>query len=165
MSVKKLFGGLIKLAAVGGVIGGISYFQSKKLKEVNKRAERSKAYSQLENQWIQNKYNGKSMTAYFIDNKINSIAIYGMGSLGELFYQEIKNSDIKVSYFIDKNADELYYGADDIKVTDIEGILDQEEVDAIIVTPVYDYEDISNELFLIGVDVDIISLEDIVYDL
>ena len=95
-------------------------------------------------------------------NNIKNIAIYGMGTLGELFYNEIKGTGVKVNYFIDKNADTLYYGVDDIAVVGLDDIANQDEVDAIIVTPIFDFDTIESDLEEVT-DISLISLEDIIY--
>lgn len=165
MKGKKVIGTVLKIAAVGSAIGGVQYRGKKKLKEANERAARGKAYYTLENQWVMNKIEGKSMDSYFKENNMKTIAIYGMGTLGELFYEDIKDSDIKVSYFIDKNADELYYGLDDISVVNLKEMKKQNSVDAIVITPVYDYDMIVDDLEKEGIETEFVSLEDVVYEL
>lgn len=164
MKAGKIIGRIAGIGAVGGAIAGIGYMAQKSIEKSGIMEGRYKAYYQLANQWLVNKNSGKNVSKYFEDNNISNIAIYGMGTLGELFYEEIKDSDVKVSYFIDKNADILYYGADDIAVISIEGIAKQEKTDAIIVTPVFDFEEIREALEEVT-DIRLISLEDVVYGL
>ena len=65
-------------------------------------------------QWLMNKICHKEIGEYLKNSyKIQTVAIYGAGKLGEFLYDDlVNNSDIKVEYFIDKNADSLYYGID-----------------------------------------------------
>ncbi len=162
MKVGKVLGNIAKAGVFLGSIGGIAYYSKKSLDKSGKLQGRYKAYYQLTNQWLMNKNEGKSVASYFADNNIKNIAVYGMGTLGELFYNEIKGTDVKVSYFIDKNADTLYYGVDDIAVVGLDDICNQDTVDAIIVTPIFDFDDIEGDLEEVT-DISLISLEDVIY--
>lgn len=54
--------------------------------------------------WLENRNAGKKLSDFFINCGFRSVAIYGAGDLGRLAYSELKNSDVKVTYFIDRNA-------------------------------------------------------------
>lgn len=164
MKAGKIIGKVAGIGAIGGAIAGIAYLNKKNYEKSSVLEGRYKSYYQLANQWLMNKNEGKKVSKYFEDNDIKSVAIYGMGTLGELFYEEVKDSDIKVGYFIDKNSDILCYGMDEIPITSIDGIAEQEEVDAIIVTPVFDFDVIEEDLDKVT-DIQLISLEDVVYGL
>lgn len=113
---------------------------------------------QILSQWLYLKQNGKTLIPFFEDNFIESIAIYGMGVLGERFYQELKDSEIKIDYAIDRFADLknkpwlTCYSLNEEHLPD---------TDAIVVTPVQDYWAIV-ELLERKTDVPILSLQDIV---
>ncbi|MBQ4068842.1 MAG: hypothetical protein IJC76_06285 [Lachnospiraceae bacterium] len=162
MKIGKVVGGILGIGAVAGGIAGISYYSKKSIEKSEELQGRYKAYYQLTNQWLMNKNEGKSAASYFAENNIKSIAVYGMGTLGELFYNEIKGTDVKVSYFIDKNADTLYYGLDDIAVVGLGDISNQDAVDAIIVTPIFDFDAIEGDLWEVT-DISLVSLEDVIY--
>lgn len=162
MKALKVLGKIAEAAAFVGGIAGVAYLSQKSLKKESELQQRYRAYYALTNQWVTNKNEGKKLEDYFKENNINSIAIYGMGTLCELLYGEIKNSDIKTAYFIDRNAEEIFYGEDGVPVINIDGMSDMEDVDAIIVTPVFDYDSISEDLTDVT-DIDIISLEEVVY--
>lgn len=167
MNTKKLIFKLVELSAIGGAIGGISYLAQKAFRKESDYHQRYRNYYNVANQWLLNKNEDKSIGNYFKENtEYKTIAIYGMGTMGELFYDELKNSsDVKVAYFIDKNAEDLYYGLDDLPVVGLDDISSQKKVDAVIVTPIYDFDKIEEDLENSGVDVDIISLEDIIYEI
>ena len=165
MNGKKIAGSILKVGAVLGAIGGILYLKDKKVRSAEENLKFQKNYYALAQQWIMNKNENRSMMKYFNDRNINSIAIYGMGTLGEALYEELKNTDIKIKYFIDKNATELYYGVDGIEAVGLDGITSCAEVDAIIVTPVNHYDSIVTDLENEGVSSEIISLEDVIYGL
>lgn len=164
MKAGKIFGKIAGIGAVGGAIAGIAYCGKKNAEKETMLKERYKVYYELTNQWLRNKNEGKKIDGYFKENHIASIAVYGMGTLGELFCEEIKDSGVKVSYFIDKNADMLNYGMDGIPAVSLDGIAEQEAVDAIVVTPVFDFDEIQEELEAVT-DIELLSLEDVIYSI
>lgn len=163
MKLSKVLGRVLAVGAVAGGAAGIAYYSKKSVDKAGELEGRYKAYYQLTNQWIANHNEGKDIGKYFEENNIKSIAVYGIGTLCELFYSEIKKTNVKVEYFIDKNAEELYVGMDDITVVGIDEIADEKEVDAVIVTPVYDFDEIMDTLDNEGYDLNLISLEDVIY--
>lgn len=110
------------------------------------------------NQWVAVKQEGKSLTEYFENNNYHSIAIYGMSYAGERLLEELKNSSIEVKYGIDKNASGIY---SDIELVTVDDKL--EEVDAVVVTPIFFFDEIEKELSD-KINCPIISLEDILYE-
>lgn len=164
MEIKKAIGGVVKISSIIAAIGGVFYFNNKKLKKANEKFEQQKNYYAVTQQWLVNKNEGKSLKTYFDTHGYKNIAIYGMGTISELLYQEIKDIDVKVSYFIDKNADEIHYGLDDIPICGLDAIED-ESIDAIVVTPIYFYDEIVKDLENQGVSTEIVSLEDVVYEI
>ena len=167
MDMKKVAIGLANLTVLAGVTGGILYLAKKALDSEKKVNNRLSGYYSVVRQWLEDKNDGKNVGEYFEQNDYKTIAIYGMGSLGQMFYDELKktNPNVKVAYFIDMKADELYYGLDDIPVVNLDKIEEQEEVDAIVVTPVHEFNKISDELAELELPTEIISLEDIVYEI
>jgi len=107
--------------------------------------------------WLKIKNEAKKLETYFLENEISTIAIYGMGALGERLFEELKNSDIKVLYAIDRIANSKKI--DGLKIVSVEEELSI--VDAIVITPVQDYYTIEEQLEK-KTDADIISLEDII---
>jgi len=152
----------LRVTEVIGALGAIlfAYGKDKKNKqEMKHQQEFSKkivSYYALLNQWLKIKQQGKSLTEYFHKNDIQSIAIYGYKELGERLYDELKGSDIEIKYIIDKNID---YIRAEIDVYSPDESLPQ--VDAIVVTATYYYDEIEDELNDMG-DFLIISLEDVV---
>lgn len=69
-----------------------------------------------------------------------TIAIYGLGNWGELFYQEIKNLPVKILYGIDKKVD-FFHSLQIRRPTD-----ELEKVDMIVVTVFQEYKEIKEEL-------------------
>lgn len=82
-----------------------------------------------------------------------------MKELGEHLYDELEGTGIIVQYIIDKNADQIYA---DVEVKTPDEKLDQ--VDAIVVTAVYYFDEIE-EMLSEKVDCPVLSLEDILYEM
>ena len=116
-------------------------------------------------QWLTNKIYKKENADYILDNfKIKTVAIYGAGKLGELIYDDLLNSALDIKYFIDRNADELYYGIDDMNIYNLEEIKEAEPVEMIIVTPYKQFDAIRSDLQgILNFSPIVISLEEIIY--
>lgn len=151
----------------GGGIGSILtacalYKKQQKDKLIN---DRNKLYLDLVSYWLSNKNAGKSMYNYLNENNIRNIAIYGMGTMGELFYEEIENTAVRVECFIDKSAACASVSADNIPVIKINELAGKRDLDAIIVTPICYFEDIAADIANAGCEIKIISLEELIYNM
>lgn len=149
------FGMLILGFGLGAA--SIKMFQKKKDEASPISSVRFEVGFNIFSNWLKIKNEGRTLEKYFEDNEIGTVAIYGVGALGERLFEELKNTEIKVMYAIDRIADSKrieglkIVGADD----------ELEDVDAIIVTPVQDFYLIEEKLEQ-KTDSDILSLEDIV---
>lgn len=115
-------------------------------------------------QWLTNKIYHKENANYIIHELMaNKIAIYGAGRMGELIYDELLEHPLELKYFIDKNADSIYYGIDDMKIYNLEEVKCADPVDLIIVTPYHYFDEIKKELELtLDFCPRIVSLEEII---
>ena len=111
------------------------------------------------NQWLVLKQEGKSLEQYFIENGYKTVAIYGMGEMGNRLYDELKDSSIEVKYAVDQNAASTY---SELEVFEKEDAF--EDVDVMVVTAIFAFDEIEEE---IGdkIKFPIISLEDVVYEI
>lgn len=152
---------IIKFSAfVGGFVWLFSLFE-KALNNRNVLIERYKVYYNLMCQWLDNQNGHVSIAEYLLEKKIRRIAIYGKGSLGMRFYKELKDCEVEVVCFVEKNAaEESFY--EQIPVVTMESDY-LHKVDCIVITPVFDYESIAKDLSEHGVRKNIISLEEIIY--
>ena len=146
------------LGVVSG-IAGIGYFKNQQINQKTKKADKFKSYYNMLNRWFDLKQHGKSLEQYFLSHGYHSIAIYGMGEMGNRLYEELKGTVVEVKYAIDSNVASTYAEVD---VLEIDETL--EEVDAIIVSAIFAFDVIEAELSE-KVSYPIISLEDVVYDL
>lgn len=120
-------------------------------------SEKHLALFLMMNQWVAVKQQGKNLAEYFEEMQYKKIAIYGMGYAGERLLEELKGSGIDVKYGIDRNSDIMNSDIDIVTPDD-----ELEPVDAIVVTPVFSYDEIERKLTK-KVSCPVISLEDILY--
>lgn len=121
----------------------------------NRSACFSKYIEQLANGFICE----KSIAEFMKDEGIQSVGIYGWGTVGKLLYSFLKSdNNIRIEYIADKKAVES-----ESRVISPAQIRNREAVDAIIVTPIFYFEEIYHELREIGILSPIIPLEYFVY--
>lgn len=149
------------IGGIAGAMAGGAAVSSVYLKKMDVAADNHKkivSYYQLFNQWLMVRQEGKTLAEYFERNDYKTVAIYGMKEFGERLVDELKDSDITVSYIIDKNPDAIY--------ADVDVITPDKElspVDVIVVTATYYFDEIEEQLCE-KVDYPIVSLEDILYE-
>ncbi len=150
---------LSTLLGAGSGAAAIFAKMNKKVKTLHKVNYKNDAILKVYSQWLALKQEGKSLATYFKENGYQKIAIYGMHYLGESLCSELEGSGIEIKYAIDRNAQNIS--------SDIEIYLPDEdlgEVDAVVVTAFFFYNEIEEQLSQ-RLDCPIISLEDILYEL
>lgn len=110
--------------------------------------------------WLGAIQKGNRIEGYLKAQGIKTVAIYGYADIGKLLYNELLQSDIKVNDILDKRDVKSLVPGFQIRKPS-EG---HRAVDAVLVTAVYDYDEISIELKEMGYK-NIISLQKIVEDL
>lgn len=156
MKKEKLILMTIPLTTISSILV-TSKILNKAIYQKNSKIEKFKSYYDMLNQWIIIKQNGKSLEEYFIKNNYKKIAIYGMGEMGKRLYDDLKNTNIEIKYAVDKNATAIYSDLNIINVED-----NFEIVDVIIITAIFDFKQIFNDIKN-KCNFDIISLEDVIY--
>lgn len=151
----------VMVETAGAIITGICIGKKKRKKEEKWKelSEKHLALMRLLNQWVIVKQERKSIIDYFQRQNIKSIAIYGMSYVGERLLQELNDSEVEVKYAIDKNAEGIFADIDVIQPDE-----DLPIVDAIVVTPIFYFDEIENMLEQ-KTEIEILSMEDILYDL
>lgn len=140
----------------------------RKMKKVNRQlikkanTERLSLYFNLLMEWMANKQNNKTMSAFFEENKIKKVIIYGMGNLEELLFIELKSINIEMCGFVDQNA-KAYQEFFENVVT-VEEIEQFSDADAVIVTPFFAFESIKKNIKE-KIDIKVISIEQLVFDM
>ena len=84
---------LMGLARAGAVALSVKTSQDA-IAEKDQKINKFKNYYNMLNKWLYLKQNGTSLDTYFKKNDYNSIAIYGMGEMGNRLYDELKQSSI-----------------------------------------------------------------------
>lgn len=159
MNIKKVIGTVILggTAVAGGILAYENYAAYKRSERKVKRLD---SYYSILQQWLKDKQldNLKEKLECLSEKKV---AIYGMGVLGELLYNELKACDIHCEAFVDKNADVLVEGIDGLPVVTVDEI-DENKVDVIIVTVTFAFDEIADEIYSkLGSGVEIVSLDSI----
>lgn len=98
-------------------------------------------YYHLMDKWMKLKEEDKSIADYMEQHEYKSVAIYGLGDIGKHLERELEKSKIEVKYAIDRAG---AYLTIDLDVYSPESELPP--VDAVIVTPVMDYDNICRNL-------------------
>lgn len=107
-----------------------------------------------------NRQKGEKLDAFFVNRNIRRIVIYGLGP----YYQEFLH-DVSVQIF-----DEIFFSDGNPEACENEGKiyskmeLLQLDFDAVIVTSLSHYLDIREDLLKLGIEQDIYSYSDIVYN-
>ena len=94
---------------IGGVLSTsifivYTYNKGKKLNQVGTMLRKYKEYFDLVIRWMTLKQNGICIADYFIKKDLTDIAIYGMGDLGKILYEELEPSTISITCGIDRNS-------------------------------------------------------------
>lgn len=155
---------MIAFALLTGFSIGVWRVRKKTSERIAKLEEMSDKHLALflaMNQWVKTKQEGKSIAAYLEKKGYRNIAIYGMSYIGKTLADELKSTEINVTYGIDKKAD-LIYADMDVDVVTMDDYLGK--VDAIVVTSITFFEEIREELEK-KVDCPIISFEDVLCEM
>lgn len=129
------------------------------LEAERQKLSKSSDYYAILYYWLQIKQKGKSLVTYFEREHYQTVAIYGMKELGECLYEELLESKILVKYAIDKSADQIYSPIKVIEPNDV-----WEEVDVIVVTAAFYYEQIKEEIEQKS-NAKIVNIRDIVFSI
>lgn len=120
------------------------------------KCNRYESYWRTFHKWLQLKEEHKELSDFLIREGYKNIAIYGMGMMARHLQKELEDTEINIIYGIDKKA---YILKADIPLFLPEDTLP--EIDAIIVTAVYDYNEIADQLRKKGIK-HILCLEEII---
>lgn len=127
-----------------------------RLRKAKENEEKYFELFSMMSRWVLAKQQGKSPADYLEKCGYRRIAIYGMSQVGQALLNELESSSVEVAYAIDQNADWLFADCKVIKSSD-----SLEEVDAAVVTPVYYYKSIKNNLCK-KINCPILSLKDVI---
>lgn len=151
------FSSMICGAAGGAAAAGKIFI--KKNKKAVQMSDKHLALYMTMLQWVKVKQEGRNLAEYFIREGYRNIAVYGMGYVGERLVEELAGTDVAIRYGIDANADNVYAQIPVVKPSDC-----LEHVDAVVVTPVYFFDQIEAAL-VEKVSCPVLSVDDVLFDL
>ena len=127
--------------------------------QLNLQVKKKERLCKLLHKWLENGVNAKKLIDYLKRQGCSSVAVYGLAALGERFIKCLEETDIEVKYAIDRRkanikAEVPVYSMDD----------ELPDVDMIVVTAIYDFKEIEEELSD-KMECTIISLEQIIYEM
>lgn len=124
----------------------------------DEKHRKEKIYKQILEMWMTLRDRRIAVTEFFNKMGIKKIAIYGSGILGKHLYYELSGTAIQVLCFLDQNRKANIPGIKTIMPGEpIEG------ADAIIITPIMEYEKIRDSLVQ-QYDANMISIETVIYN-
>lgn len=104
-------------------------------------ANRKSSFYQFMRNWMQLKLNGGSIDEQLMKLGYYSVAIYGAGIHGRMLYEDLRDTQISVKYFIDKQKKE---GLGEVPVYSLEE--EFPAVDVVIITPYLEFTSIQQVL-------------------
>lgn len=130
---------------------------SKHYYETELKLQKHIRFYQLLTRWMDKRNKGRTIVDFLEKEAVHSIAVYGYAELGKLTVDEILESkDILVKYVIDKKP---FSENEPIKI--LKPAIGNPSVDAVIVTAICSFKEISDELKSFGYK-EIYSLEEII---
>ena len=109
--------------------------------------------------WMNIKQDQKSIATWLYERSYRTIAIYGMGYVGECLIKDLKGSNVEIKYAIDKKKKVLQSGMEMLSPDE-----ELQKVDAVIVTAIASF-DLIQGVLLKKTDMPIVSFADILLEL
>ncbi|MBC5742641.1 hypothetical protein FMM74_003380 [Lachnospiraceae bacterium MD308] len=158
---KNNFFSVLSGVVIGAVAGGmvIERISGRALDNCRELTDKNLDLFLLMNKWMTTKQEGRHIKEYLEKRGYKSVAVYGLSHVGKCLLEELKDCDIEIKYAVDKNASAIY--------SDLQVYLPEDDLpkaDVMIVTAVYYFDDIYNNLKN-KVMYPIVSLKDILYGL
>ena len=122
-----------------------------------KKTERLRLNLKLLDRFMSVIERGQDVTVFFERRNISSVAVYGIGILGRHFLKNIDTDKISISFVVDREVG-LHQ---DFRVYDVND--EWPSVDALIVTPVLEYQEIKQTIQN-KMGVAVYSIEEIISD-
>lgn len=126
---------------------------------LEREVEKFKANYFLLDKWMFLREKNKNVSEYIKLKGYGRIAIYGFSAIGKHLYVELQGKGIDIKYILDQDKTIKF---ENVEIADIKEIKD--DIDAIIVTAVFYYDEIRKNLCS-KVNCPIISLEEIIRDM
>ncbi len=144
MKVMSVLGKMVGIGVIAAT-SGAAYTNYVSYKKSEDKVKRLDSYYHVCYAWIREKQNKLDLKAVFERLESKKIAIYGMGVLGELFYNELKAQGLECVAFVDKNAEIMGCGYEGVPLVGMDE-LESCGADTVVVTPVFAYGQIKEEI-------------------
>ncbi len=132
---------------------------NRELKKAKNLSDKHLMLFLLMNEWVKVKQQNRSIEDSLTKQGYKKIGIYGMSYAGQRLYDELANTSAEIVCCMDRKGGGAYREHKIISVKEC-----PEEADVIIVTPIFFYDEIRQQLER-SVSVRIISLEEVIYGL
>lgn len=107
-----------------------------------RQTEKYRIFYELIYEWMNGRIAGRNIADWVVKNGYQTIAIYGMGPLGQMLYLDLcECKDLQIKYGLDRRND---VGSERLNIYNIDSC--PEPVELIIVTAVTAYEEIKAEI-------------------
>lgn len=126
------------------------------LKVKDKKIKKFNDYYKILDNWLTIKEQQRGLGIFFTKNNIKKVAIYGMGNIGKHLCWELEQNGVNIAYAIDENKMETI---NNLNIYTPDEPLP--EVDIIIITASFAYEEIKNKLSR-HIKYPIVSIEEII---
>lgn len=112
--------------------------------------------------WLELLEDGTNLLPYFEEHSCRRVAIYGAAEIGSVLLKElVKDNQIEVPYFIDKNAEKQREKCG-IPVYLPEEFAELPDVDIVVVTAITFFESVYDTLVKIRPEIPVVSLNTII---
>ncbi len=125
--------------------------------QMQQKIEKYGSYITLLDRWMTLREEHQHLADYLKKYHYEAVAVYGVGVLGRHLMSELLSDGITVKYTIDRREGVLYSGVKSCKLH-----IDLEKVDAIIVTAVYEFDNIWKDIRACKLSCPILSLEELI---
>lgn len=132
---------------------------NRELKKAKNLSDKHLMLFLLMNEWVKVKQQNKSIEGCLLKLGYKKIAIYGMSYAGQRLFDELLNTSAEIVCCIDQKSGGIYRGYEIIPAKEC-----PDGVDVVIVTPIFYYDEIRQQLER-GISARIISLEEVIYGL
>lgn len=156
--MKRIHKYIVGCLSILGIVASKKYI----CKEIDKqnviRRKKFESFYNLAERWITLYEDGKSLEYILEERNIKTVAVYGLGKLGKHVVTQLKGSEVKVVYAIDRAVKGYWQ---DVEVIPLQGHIPN--VDAVIVTAINDMDAIERNLKK-HTSCTILSLEELLYE-